>query len=118
MEPEASTDRDERTWAMFCHLAAFAGYLIPLGNIIGPLVIWLMKREEYPLVDHQGKEAINFQISLIVSLIISFLLIPVVIGIVFLILLPILNIVLIVVAAIQANQGERYRYPLAIRFVR
>jgi uncharacterized Tic20 family protein len=109
---------EERNWAMACHLASFAGYVIPMGNIIGPLVAWLMKREELPLVDDQGKEALNFQISMTIYLIISAILILVVIGAVMLLILGVLNIVFPILAAIAANRGERYRYPLCIRFVK
>jgi uncharacterized Tic20 family protein len=49
-------------WAMFCHIAAFAFFIFPFGNILGPLVIWLIKKETYPFVDEQGKESLNFQI--------------------------------------------------------
>ena len=59
-------------WAGFCHLAALAGYVVPMvGNIVGPLVVWLMKKEEYPLVDDQGKESINFQISILIYVAVS-----------------------------------------------
>jgi hypothetical protein len=65
---ELESNSEERNWAMTCHLASFAGYVLPLGNIIGPLVAWLMKRDEFPLVDDQGKEALNFQISMTIYL--------------------------------------------------
>ena len=56
-------EKQERTWALFCHIGALAGFIFPFGNIIAPLVIWLIKKEEYPLVDDQGKESVNFQIG-------------------------------------------------------
>ena len=111
-------DKDERMWAGFCHLAALAGYVIPLGNIIGPLVVWLMKKDEYPLVDDQGKESINFQISILIYVAISLVLLCVVVGIFLLIAVGIFGLVMIIIATIKANQGMRYRYPLTIRFVR
>ena len=55
--------KDVRTMAMLCHLLALAGYVIPFGNIIGPLVMWLVKKEDHPFIDEQGKEALNFQIT-------------------------------------------------------
>ena len=59
-----ATNLDENKWAMFAHLAAFAGFLFPLGNIIGPLIVWLFKKDEFARVEDQGKESLNFQISI------------------------------------------------------
>src|SRR5690242_11127927 len=87
MEGQPTLSSDERNWAMFCHLAGLAGFLpvIPfLGNVIGPLVLWLVKREQYPFVDDQGKEALNFQITMLIATILAMLLIPVLVGIVLL----------------------------------
>ncbi len=110
-------DKEERMWAMFCHLSTFSGHFIPIGNIIGPLIIWMIKREEMPLVDDQGKEAINFQISITIYLIVSLILVLALIGIPLLIALGIFNIVVTIMAAIKANEGHEYRYPLCIRFI-
>ena len=110
-------NRDERMWAMFCHLSALIGFIIPFGNIIAPLVLWTLKKEEYPLVNDQGKEALNFQISMTIYVIASIILIFVVIGIILLILLGIFSLIVIIIAAIKANEGEKYRYPLTIRFL-
>jgi len=112
-------ERQERTWAMVCHLAAFAIFIIPFfGNIIGPLVIWLIKKEESPFVDDQGKESLNFQISFTIYCLVSLLLSIIVIGIVFLIALGIMFFVLVIIAAVKANDGEKFRYPLTIRLVK
>jgi uncharacterized protein len=113
-----STNRDQNMWAMFCHLSALAGFVIPFGNVIGPLVIWLMKKDVYPLVDDQGKEALNFQISMTIYFIVSGILILILIGIVLLIGLAIFEIVVIIMAMIKANEGVAYRYPLSIRFIK
>ena len=110
-------NRDERMWAMFCHLGALIGFIIPFGNIIAPLVLWTLKKEEYPLVNDQGKESLNFQISMTIYIIASIILIFVVIGIILLILLGIFSLIVIIIAAIKANEGEKYRYPLTIRFL-
>lgn len=108
---------DETMWAMFCHLGGLFGIVFPFGNIIVPLVIWLVHRDKYPLVDDQGKEAVNFQISLSIYLIASALMILVVIGFVQLIVLLIFALVVTVSAAIQASKGGKYRYPFTIRFI-
>ena len=112
-------EKQERIWAMVCHLSAFAIFIIPFfGNIIGPLVIWLIKKEESPLVDDQGKESLNFQISFTIYCLVSLLLSIIVIGIVFLIALGIMFFVLVIIAAVKANDGEKFRYPLTIRLVK
>ena len=55
--------KDEKTWAMLCHLSAVAGFVIPFGSILGPLVVWLIKKDEMPIVDLHGKKSLNFQIE-------------------------------------------------------
>lgn len=107
-----------RTWEVLCHVSALAGYIIPFGNIIGPLVVWLMKKAESAEVDYHGKEALNFQISVAIYAIVGLLLVLVVIGIPLLIALGIANLVFMIIAAIKASNGERYRYPCTIRFVK
>jgi len=109
---------DERMWGMLCHLSTFAGYLVPFGNILGPLIIWLVKKDEYAFVDDQGKEALNFQISITIYSLVSGVLILALIGIPLLIAVIIFSVVMTVIAAIKANGGEYYRYPLTIRFVK
>ncbi len=110
--------QEERNWGMFCHLSALAGFIIPFGNLIGPLVLWLMKKDESQFVDNQGKESVNFQISFLIYACISALLIVIVIGIVLLIVLGVGMLILVIVASIKASNGEQYRYPMAIRFIK
>lgn len=111
-------ETQERTWGLIAHLSALAGFLVPFGHVIGPLVIWLIKKDESPFVDDQGKESINFQISMTLYAIVAAVLILVIIGIFLLIGIGILDIVLVIVAAVKANAGEKFRYPLTIRFIR
>lgn len=110
-------NRDANMWAMFCHLSALIGFVIPFGNIIGPLVIWVLKKDEFQLVNENGKEALNFQISMTIYFIASAILIIVVIGIPLLIALGFFELIAIVIAAIKANEGLTFRYPLTIRFI-
>lgn len=117
MEQVDQKIQDERMWGMFCHLSALAGYIIPMGSIIGPLVIWSIKKQEYPFVDEQGKEALNFNISMIIYILISVILIVVVIGILMLIALAIFQLIMIIIAGVKANNGESFRYPLSIKFI-
>ena len=116
-EEVISTNRDGNMWAMFCHISAIAGFVIPFGNIVAPLVIWAMKKDEFDIVNVHGKEAINFQISITIYVLISILLIFVVIGIPILIALGIFELIVIIIAAVKANEGKVYRYPLSIRFL-
>lgn len=110
-------NRDENLWAMLCHISVFAGFLMPFGNIIAPLIIWLIKKDEFPLVNDQGKEAINFQITLTIYLFASAILIILIIGIPLLIGLAFFGFIVTVIAAIKASEGEKYRYPMTIRFI-
>ncbi len=110
------TDGEARQWAMFAHLSALVGFIVPFGNLIGPLIIWQVKKE-LPFVDDQGKEALNFQITVTIAAVICFILMFVLIGLLLLPILGIVVLVLIIIAAIRANSGESYRYPLTWRII-
>lgn len=114
----STTDKDARTWGMICHLSAFVGFVIPLGTVLGPLVVWLIKKNEIPFVDDQGKEALNFQISVLIAFVICVLLMFIVIGVVLAFALAIYTIVMVIIAAIRANEGIAYRYPYALRLIK
>jgi len=106
-------------WAMFCHLGALSAYIgIPFGNIVVPLVIWLIKREEFPFVDEQGKESLNFQISVTICAIVAGLLCFVVIGLVLLPVILVAALVLVIIATLKVNKGEGYRYPFTLRLIK
>lgn len=111
------TDSDAKNWGMICHLASFAGYLIPFGNIIGPFIVWQMKKDTSEFVDHNGKESLNFQITFTIAMIAAIPLILVVIGIFMLIALPIVEVILVIIASVKASSGERYRYPFTLRLI-
>jgi uncharacterized protein len=113
-----ATTKDDRTMGMLCHLLALAGLVIPFGNVLGPLVIWLMKKDQSWFVDDQGKESLNFQISLTIYMIIAGVLVFVLIGILLLPLIGIAGLVLTVIAALKANEGVTYRYPATIRLIK
>ena len=111
-------NRDERMWGMLCHLSAFAMFIIPFaGNIIGPLIIYLIKKDEYSFVEDQGKESLNFQITVTILLLVSALLVIIGIGVLLLFAIGIASLVFTIIAAIKANEGEFYRYPWSIRFI-
>ncbi len=113
----AAPDSEARNFSIVAHLGGFAGYIIPFGNILAPLVVWILKRDEQPFVDHHGREALNFQISITIYAIVSGLLILLVIGVLLLPLVLLFNIVMMIVAAVKASNGEHFRYPLTLRLV-
>lgn len=117
MSDNYSPSQEERNLAMFCHLGAFAQFIIPFGGIIVPLVIWLTKKDESEFVDFHGKESINFQLTVFVAVLISLVLIFVIIGIPMLFGIAIFEVIMMIVAGIKANDGLYYRYPISIRFI-
>ena len=111
--------RNERKWAMLCHLSAFSVYVgVPFGNILGPLVIWLVKRDESPFVDEQGKEAINFHLSMTIYGFVAAILCVILIGFPMLFALWISSLVLVVIAAVKSNDGHWYQYPITMRLLK
>jgi uncharacterized protein len=110
-------DQDNRTWGMLAHLSTFAGYAVPLGNIIGPLVILLIKKDQMSFVEANAKEALNFQISILIYIVISVILAFFFIGFLTLFAVIICDLIFTIVAAVKANEGVVYRYPLSIKFV-
>ncbi len=115
---------NEKNLAMFCHLAAIVGGLVfswtglPVGNIVGPLLIWLWKKDSMPLVNEHGKESLNFQITVSIAigacLALFFLFLP-------LLLIPLIGIaalVLTILGTIKASNGVLYRYPFALRLIK
>lgn len=120
MDSSTSTKNDANLWAMLCHLSALAGCLIPFGNIIGPLIVWQIKKAEFPIVDDQGKESLNFQITVAIGLLALLILAIATLGLL-MPLLPVFGIVALiftVIGALKANKGETYRYPFAFCFVK
>ena len=110
--------KEERTWAMACHLSALSGFFTGgIGSIVAPLVIWLIKKEDMPFVDEQGKEALNFQITIIIAAVISGILVLVLIGILLLMALAVYYLIMIILAAIKTNDGEHFRYPFTLRLI-
>lgn len=108
---------EQRQWAFFAHLSALAGLVFPFGNIIGPLIIWQIKKEQMAFVADQAKEALNFQITVTIALLVSFVLFIVVIGLLLAPIIGIAALVLTIIAAVKANNGEQYRYPFTLRLV-
>jgi uncharacterized Tic20 family protein len=114
---ETPIAKEQRTWAMFAHLSAFSGHFIPFGHIIGPLVIWILRRDDMPFAAEQAREALNFQITMTIyaagCLALFFLFVP-------LFALPAIwlaDVVLTIVAAVKASDGKPYQYPATLRLV-
>jgi len=121
---------DERQWAMFAHLSALLGGLLTsgwagsMGFFIGPLVIWLVKKDTMPFVDDQGKEALNFAITVSLVCVLLLMMTIMTLGIGALLTIPLLmaigiaSLVFVILAAIKAHEGVRYRYPVTLRLVK
>lgn len=121
---------EERQWAMFAHLSALVGGILTsgwagsLGCFIGPLIIWMVKKDTMPFVDDQGKEALNFNITVGLIFLALLLLSIVTLGIGLIIAIPgwiivgIAWLVLTIIAGIKANEGVAYRYPLTLRLIK
>jgi uncharacterized Tic20 family protein len=110
---EKKSNSDDRTMAMLCHLGGIIGFVI--GFVI-PLIIWLIKKDQSKFVDHHGKEAINFHLTMLIAHVAA--------GATFCFTFGILNLavwvvslIFSIIAAMAANRGEMYKYPMTIRFI-
>jgi uncharacterized Tic20 family protein len=111
--------REARQWAMICHLSALAGLLgNGIGFVLGPLIVWLIKKEDHPFVDEQGKEAVNFQLTMLLAVVVCCVLFFLVIPLVLAFVIGLLMIVFSIVGAIKANDGVHYTYPFSIPFIK
>ena len=111
------TNKDARLWGMLAHLsgliASFTGF-----PFLGPLIVWLVKKNEFPFVDDQGKEALNFQITMTIALIVATPTLCIGIGFILLPIIALVGIIFSIIGAMKANEGVPYRYPFAIRLVK
>jgi uncharacterized Tic20 family protein len=114
-QPEIA--QDARNMAALCHILGLVGF-------IGPLVIWLMKKDDHEFIDDQGKEALNFQFSIIIGYVAALVLgyisvgVSAAIGSILMLLVFVANTVLVIIAALEAGGGIRWRYPVATRFLK
>jgi len=109
----------ERNMAMLCHLVAFGGFLIPFGNIIGPLIVWMMGKGDSDFVNEHGKASLNFQMSITIFFVISTLLILVIgpIAIAMILGLVLYAVVMMIVNGVKAHNGEEGGYTITIQFL-
>ena len=117
-------DKDARLWGALAHLAALSMFFTGVGFVLGPFIVWMLKRNDYPFVDWHGKESLNFQASVFlygVALGVltfltcglgGFLAVPAAI------VLGVADVVFVILASIAANDGRWYRYPLTIRILK
>ncbi len=117
--------QEQKTWGMIAHLSALIGFLIPFGNVLGPLVVWLIKKDTMPFVDDQGKEALNFNITVAIVItglmIVGTVLLVILIGFLFYLVAAVIGIaalVFMILAGIKANEGVSYRYPYIFRLIK
>jgi uncharacterized protein len=117
--PGSTPTENERTWGMLAHLSAFTGLVVPLiGIVLGPLAVWLTRRDESGFVAAHAKEALNFNISVLLGAIACMLLMLVFVGFLLGTALFIFWLVMTLVAAIKASEGQTYRYPFSLRLVK
>ena len=122
--PPLISDAQARTWNMWCHLSTLAGLMVPFGSVIGPIVVWQIKKNEFPSVETHGKAALNFQLTvLIVALaiaVVGFILSFFCVGILFFFLLPLVGLaglIFPIIAGLKANDGKDYKYPYSFTLV-
>ena len=117
MEENKVLSETERNWAMFCHLSAFAGFFFPFGGIIGPLVCWLTRRDESVWIYINGRNSLNFQLSMLLYIVLALPLCFIIIGFPIVALLGTIKVICIVIASVKASKGEPFKYPLVIPFI-
>jgi len=110
--------QDERPWVLGAHIGTLLGYSVALGSFLIPLFIWLSKKDQSETIAMHAKASLNFQISMAIYLIISGLFAILLIGIPFLIIIPLVNLICVILATIEADKGNLYKYPFTINFVK
>ena len=116
--PQQLSESDARLWATFAHLGIVAGFIIPLATVLVPLIIWLVFKDKSAFVDRHGRSALNFQLTMLIAFAIAGILTVVYIGFLLMIALGVLNLVFSIIAAVAANKGEGYKYPLSLELVK
>jgi uncharacterized Tic20 family protein len=113
-----SVSSEDRNWATIAHLSALVGFVIPFGNILGPLVVWLVKKEQSAHVAEAAREALNFNITVGIGALISLCLMLVFIGFLLMAVLAVVWLVLVILAAVKSSNGTMYRYPFNLRLIK
>lgn len=112
-------DPQTRTWGMLCHLTALTALVgVPFGNLLGPFIIWLLKKNEMASVDEEGKKSLNFQITMTIAFVAVVPFCLILIGFPFLIGLAITDVILVIMASVQVNNGEPFQYPFSLKILK
>lgn len=106
-----------RLWRMLCHLSALLGYIFPFGHVLGPLVVWMLRRDQIPGVEKAGRESLNFQLTVTVMGLIGVMLSVVFVGLVLLFLLVVFHFCMTLYASVRTQKGKEFTYPLTIRII-
>lgn len=113
----SAPSKEERNWATLAHLSALLAFFTVIGGVIGPLVVWLIRKDDMSFAADQAKEALNFQITVFLAGIVSAILCLILIGFVLLGILALADLILIIVAAVKSSEGVAYRYPFNLRLI-
>lgn len=113
----AAISKEQRNWAMLAHLSGLLAFATLVGGIVGPLVLWLLRKDDMNFAAEQAKEALNFQITVFLAGLVAAVLCLILIGFLLLAILVIADIVLVVIATVKASEGVAYRYPFNLRLI-
>jgi uncharacterized Tic20 family protein len=117
-QPPAPGGASEQQWIVFLHLSAFAGIVLPsFGHILGPLIIWLIKKPESPAIDVAGRNVLNFQISWTIYGIIAGLSFFFCVGAFLFPAVVVAWLIFTIIGAVKASNGETYKFPLTIKML-
>lgn len=111
-------EKDERNWAVALHLSVLAGWLVPMAGLVAPIAIWMVKKDESPLVAEEGRKVINMLLTLLIAGLVAGVLCLILIGFVLLAVLAAYSIIMPIFAAVKTANGERFEYPFCMKFLK
>jgi uncharacterized Tic20 family protein len=117
MEENRLLSETERNWSMLCHLSSFAGFFFPFGGVLGPLICWLSRKDDSQWVNINGRNSINFQLSVLLYMVLAIPLCFIIVGFPIIFVLVTLKVICVIIASIKASKGELFRYPFVIPFI-
>jgi uncharacterized Tic20 family protein len=115
--PRGSLEQQTREWAMLLHLSQLLGFVVPLGGLVAPILIWQLKKDELPALDAHGRVVLNWVLSALLYFLGALLLSLIVIGVPLLLAVVVVSVVFPIIGGVKANNGELWRYPLSIEFL-
>ena len=123
--PPFNPEGQARTWNMWCHLSTLSAFVVPFGNLLGPFLVWQIKKNEIPSVESHAKAALNFQFTVLIAMFVgaavAVALSFICVGYLFIPILGVLalcGIILPIVAGVKANEGQDFKYPYTIEFLK